>query len=463
MVRRTNVRAHDSADALPVDDIRNKLSSVRQLAAYDTGMTAMTIESSLEYDSFANITHEETSAVDHVFGYTGRERDEETGMHFYRARYFDPVVGRFISEDPIAFEAEDANLYRYVGNASTYGIDPMGKATEYTIIYKKRIEEGLAQAAGDPQAQASYIAQEKNAATAKAAELKEWLARLLMERAQAEKVGGQSSQHWQAIQNTIRNVENDIRAREDFIANFDLSNYARTTQTAAIKSNLADVDSFHKRYAYYEVSEIKDLLVTLTSLADALGPDNFEYWNEPDPAWRPSNNTFLIPSATRAAPKGQDYVHEMIHMLDDWRDWSFNKRLGEEPFWEAEGLTYTVDYLMGLHTGHLRYFEERVKGQSPIKDPTSRFFGPIRNIQQAQDHWETVWTGLSGIGAVAGKEKIHNGQNRPLTSKDLSQVRNLLKIDFSYSKLEPIYNRLLKQNGIKGTLQRPAGIPREFQ
>lgn len=122
-----DVREHDSADALLVDETRNNLGSVRQLATYEAGMTATTIENYLKYDSFGNITREETPAVDHVFGYTGRERDEETGMHFYRARYFDPVVGRFISEDPIGFDAEDTNLFRYVGNSSVRYKDPSGQ------------------------------------------------------------------------------------------------------------------------------------------------------------------------------------------------------------------------------------------------------------------------------------------------------------------------------------------------
>ena len=39
---------------------------------------------------------------------------------------YDPTIGRFISEDPIAFEGGDANLYRYVGNSPTNFADPSG-------------------------------------------------------------------------------------------------------------------------------------------------------------------------------------------------------------------------------------------------------------------------------------------------------------------------------------------------
>jgi RHS repeat-associated protein len=35
------------------------------------------------------------------YGFTGREWDSETGLYYYRARYYDPRIGRFISKDPI--------------------------------------------------------------------------------------------------------------------------------------------------------------------------------------------------------------------------------------------------------------------------------------------------------------------------------------------------------------------------
>jgi RHS repeat-associated protein len=61
------------------------------------------------------------------FAYTGREWDGEIGLYFYRARYYDPMIGRFIGEDPVGFMAGDRNLYRYVRNSPTNFTDPFGK------------------------------------------------------------------------------------------------------------------------------------------------------------------------------------------------------------------------------------------------------------------------------------------------------------------------------------------------
>jgi RHS repeat-associated protein len=76
------------------------------------------------YDGFGSRTG--VTGVDFRFGYTGRELDRETGLYYYRARYYDPKVGRFISEDPVGFGAGDTNLYRYVNNNPTNFTDPSG-------------------------------------------------------------------------------------------------------------------------------------------------------------------------------------------------------------------------------------------------------------------------------------------------------------------------------------------------
>ena len=61
--------------------------------------------------------------------YTGRENDG-TGLYYYRARYYDPVLKRFISEDPIGL-AGGANVYSYVDGSPLNAGDPMGLTTVY--------------------------------------------------------------------------------------------------------------------------------------------------------------------------------------------------------------------------------------------------------------------------------------------------------------------------------------------
>jgi RHS repeat-associated protein len=80
----------------------------------------------LTYNAFGEITSETNAAVDHFFSFTGREFDSETGNYYYRARYYDPRTGRFLSEDPIGFASGDENLYRYVFNEPSNYADPLG-------------------------------------------------------------------------------------------------------------------------------------------------------------------------------------------------------------------------------------------------------------------------------------------------------------------------------------------------
>jgi RHS repeat-associated protein len=85
------------------------------------------------FDSFGRLLSQSNPAVSFRYGYTGRELDAESGLDYYRARYYDSSVGRFVSVDPMGFGAGDTNLYRYVGNNSTNATDPSGEWINFAI------------------------------------------------------------------------------------------------------------------------------------------------------------------------------------------------------------------------------------------------------------------------------------------------------------------------------------------
>ncbi|MCK5450127.1 MAG: hypothetical protein KAI70_00010, partial [Candidatus Omnitrophica bacterium] len=87
------------------------------------------IVESFEYDSFGNFRTPQVH-MEQLYAYTGREYDTETGLYYYRARYYDPSVGRFMSKDSIGGFLDTPSTqhsYGYVGNNPQTYIDPSGK------------------------------------------------------------------------------------------------------------------------------------------------------------------------------------------------------------------------------------------------------------------------------------------------------------------------------------------------
>ena len=83
------------------------------------------IANTYTYDSFGNLTASNGSIANR-FQYTAREFDSESGLYYYRARYYDQSTGRFLTEDPVQFQS-DKNFYRYVRNRPTLLRDPTGR------------------------------------------------------------------------------------------------------------------------------------------------------------------------------------------------------------------------------------------------------------------------------------------------------------------------------------------------
>lgn len=65
-------------------------------------------------------------------GYTGHVNDPDSGLVYMQARYYDPVVGRFLSPDPARMRSGNVDQFgrfSYVANNPVYFVDPTGRAT----------------------------------------------------------------------------------------------------------------------------------------------------------------------------------------------------------------------------------------------------------------------------------------------------------------------------------------------
>jgi len=105
---------------------RDGLGSIREMI--DCGGT---VQNSYNYGAWGEVRNQ-SAVVLNTYGYTGREFSED-GLYFYRARYLNASLGRFISEDPIGFYG-GINFYRYVDNDPINLIDPSGK--KCIVIFK---------------------------------------------------------------------------------------------------------------------------------------------------------------------------------------------------------------------------------------------------------------------------------------------------------------------------------------
>jgi RHS repeat-associated protein len=81
------------------------------------------LDTTYTYDPFGNVAV--NGADTNPYQFTGRENDD-TGLYYYRARYYSPTFQRFVSQDPIGFAGGDANLYSYVWNSPANFVDPPG-------------------------------------------------------------------------------------------------------------------------------------------------------------------------------------------------------------------------------------------------------------------------------------------------------------------------------------------------
>ncbi|HDX2325286.1 TPA: RHS repeat protein, partial [Escherichia coli] len=83
-----------------------------------------------EYDEWGNLLNEENPhQLQQLIRLPGQQYDEESGLYYNRHRYYDPLQGRYITQDPIGLKG-GWNFYQYPLNPVQY-IDSMGLASKY--------------------------------------------------------------------------------------------------------------------------------------------------------------------------------------------------------------------------------------------------------------------------------------------------------------------------------------------
>ncbi|WP_318245861.1 RHS repeat-associated core domain-containing protein [Bacillus tianshenii] len=95
-----------------------------------------TIVAKYRYDEWGNVSYKEEAAIaaDNPFGYAGYWYEEELGMYYLMARYYQPAHGVFLSQDPDPGDEDDAltqNGYTYANNNPVMYVDPNGNRASF--------------------------------------------------------------------------------------------------------------------------------------------------------------------------------------------------------------------------------------------------------------------------------------------------------------------------------------------
>ncbi len=106
----------------------DKMGSVVAMSNATNGQLA-TNGGPFAYDSYGNcfVGGTPCSAAGAPYLYTGQRFDPETGLYYYKARYYSAPLGRFMQVDPVGY-AVDVNDYIYGGNSPANNADPSGMA-----------------------------------------------------------------------------------------------------------------------------------------------------------------------------------------------------------------------------------------------------------------------------------------------------------------------------------------------
>ena len=118
--------AQEGASGNVVWPLSDPLGTLRDLAQRNaSGGTVIT--NHLTYDSFGRLLSQSDPSQPSRYGFTGREWDADAGLWWYRARWYDAGVGRFVSEDFAQFGNAEYNFMRYALNNPVGLNDPSGE------------------------------------------------------------------------------------------------------------------------------------------------------------------------------------------------------------------------------------------------------------------------------------------------------------------------------------------------
>jgi len=100
------------------------------------------VKQEYRYDAFGRVV-EMTGDIGQSIAFTGRDWGADESLYYYRARYYDPQIGRFISQDPVG-RARGANYYAYVVNNPLLYTDPLGLEPSGVYVCRQSFGGGAA-------------------------------------------------------------------------------------------------------------------------------------------------------------------------------------------------------------------------------------------------------------------------------------------------------------------------------
>jgi RHS repeat-associated protein len=124
--------------------------NVTGLVKYDSGSSQWKVAERYSYTPYGVVTYRNddwttatSSGNNNTVLYTGRTLDSATGLYYYRARYYDAALERFINRDPIGYRG-GMDLYLYVSDNPTNDSDPTGLVRHHWFMMYWRNRSGQA-------------------------------------------------------------------------------------------------------------------------------------------------------------------------------------------------------------------------------------------------------------------------------------------------------------------------------